>query len=103
MAITARHRNAALRFANRVRKEMGRRPVTKLQKGERSNGRRCPIARTIDQTGYVSVIDTSDGQVYVNIGPAGDVVKEARFKAKLANEFIGLFDQGEAPELELKT
>ena len=98
MKITKRHHNAALAFANRVRKAMGKKPASRLAKGQRGNGRQCAIARTIarDESIFVSDVHSDDGR-YTAVAEAYGLKDITG--GVLVGDFIRAFDKGEIPEL----
>lgn len=95
-------KKAALDFANEVRKDVGKAPVTRLQKGWPREDRYCPIARTIDQDGMASVgvgtaaYGTSDE---LSTQEANGKYEHAYEIPEGAQRFIVAFDGDKIPEL----
>jgi hypothetical protein len=90
-------REAALRIANRCRREMGLPPVKHLYKGRRGDPNSCAISETIrdDDANDWSI---STGRTYITIGK-GDRNIAVRH-TELSQQFINEFDLGMFPRLE---
>jgi hypothetical protein len=92
-------REAALRIANSVRKEMGLPPVTHLYKGTKGHPRYCVISQTIRDD------DAKDWNIYTggcDITVSRDEQYFQRSHSDLSREFIKYFDEGDFPRLEKK-
>jgi hypothetical protein len=76
---------AALRFANRVRKEEGLKPLKRLPKGWRHDSRACPLA---EATGY----EAGTSELIVGLC-------EFRRYPRDVRRFVSKFDKGKYPEL----
>ena len=92
---------AALKFVNEVRVLIGKKPVKRLQKGQRRKTYSCVVARTIDKSGRVAVADTSDGVEVSGLQKFGLTPSYQRKRSAMVRDFINGFDRGKAPELEL--
>lgn len=88
----SRDKKNALAFANRVRRILGKKPVSVLKRGRPNMEDRCPLANTI---GGVTV----DGnQVEYR---SNDLTIRVECPDTIAR-FVDDFDCGEYPELEVK-
>ena len=89
------NKRAALRFANRVRAKLGRKPVTRLRRGDIGNSYSCALTNTIG-----SDIITTTKKVRLRVEGADwtrdQVVAEVPDNVR---HFINDFDMGNYPEL----
>ena len=100
-ATKERAREAALKMANHVRKEMGFPPVSRLYPGKPGQGSSCAITETI----YDDDVDRSLWSVYTSNG----IVRFSRFgglgqyvswkKVPGTASFVYYFDQRQYPDL----
>ncbi len=81
-----RERDAALRFANRYRKQEGRKPLKGLPKGYRSDPLGCPLGRATLAEADTDWLQPDDGE-------------QIDYPALVAR-FVYLFDMGKLPDLE---
>lgn len=90
-------REAALRAANRARKELGLAAATHLEKGRRQDPDRCPITKTILKDAPDSW-EASTSTRSIELLKVGDeTVQKMFFLTSLASEFVVAFDDGEFP------
>lgn len=97
---TTRLKAGALRFANKVRKQLGLPPVKRLYKGMRANAQHCPITMTIlddDLKFDHATVMTNGMSVRVFRRTQPQVVVKT---TETAREFIRAFDKGHIPELD---
>jgi hypothetical protein len=87
-------RDAALYWVNQVRADLGRPPRTALERGYRSRGYNCPLARSIGGNCYI-------GLGWIGVG--GKLQRYTRDLPPAVKTFIREFDQGGYPELELRS
>ena len=88
----------ALKFANAVRVKLGRKPVTRLRKGEECSATRCPIARTIGGQIWIDVTERR-AAAYTDIDDLRYVRNPFLVGGRRAADFIEEFDDGNYPEL----
>ena len=77
-----------LAYVNRIRKELGKKPIKRLPKGERRSPVSCPIARGIGSGARFSGVAITPNGHY-------DAPQYVR-------NFVYLFDSGQYPELVRK-
>lgn len=101
---TKKQRDAALAFANRVRKTVGKKPVKKLQPGIQRHATCCPIARTIDRHGAFGIANYKEGTVDFRVEAHGLRGEETTkiIGGRVAAEFVQAFDEGAFPDLILE-
>lgn len=87
-----------LAYVNRLRKQLGRRPLKRLPKGEVCCAESCPIARALKPTdGYAEVDDT---EIVVVRGAGFDAREVLKTKPpRYVTRFVRHFDNGLIPEL----
>jgi hypothetical protein len=83
-------KEAALRYANHIRKQHGLPPVAEMQKGRPKKAGCCPLARTIGLPGiYVTSQGVSSAREYTVLA----------WHPYLVKHFIAAVDSGAYPEL----